>query len=91
MIAEEKKQLEKIEDENNRELAKKALQFLSTHPASEERIQKLNALNANANNTNNTNANPSSEYRNLSAEFAELQTAVKQFVTETQGKNTNEK
>jgi predicted Zn-dependent protease len=82
MIEEEKKQLEKIEDEDNRELAKKALEFLSTHPASEDRIQNLNQLN--------TKANPSNEYRNLSVEFAELQTAVKQFVTQTQGENNNE-
>ena len=82
MIEEEKKQLEKIEDEDNRELAKKALQFLSTHPASEDRIQKLNELDANAKHPY--------EYLNLSAEFVELQTAVKQFVTETQGENNHE-
>jgi beta-barrel assembly-enhancing protease len=82
MIAEEKKQLEKIEDEDNRELAKKALQFLSTHPASEDRIQKLKELDANAKHPY--------EYLKLNAEFAELQAAVKQFVTETQGENNHE-
>jgi len=82
MIAEEKKQLEKIDDEDNRALAKKALQFLSSHPASEARIEKLSELNA--------KANPPYEYLNLSAEFAELQTAVKQFVTETQGETSDE-
>lgn len=82
MIKEEKKQLEKIEDEGNRELARKALQFLSTHPASEERIQKLNELNASAARQGNT--------LNLSAEFVTLQTAVKKFVTQTQGDNNHE-
>jgi beta-barrel assembly-enhancing protease len=82
MIEEEKKQLEKIDDEDNRKLAKKALQFLSSHPASEARIEKLNELNAKTNHPY--------EYLNLSAEFAELQVAVKQFVTETQGENNHE-
>jgi predicted Zn-dependent protease len=81
MIEEEKKQLEKIEDENNRELVKGALQFLSTHPASEERIQKLNEL---ATNTNQV------DYQNLETEFSALQTAVKNFVNNTEGENNNE-
>ncbi len=84
MIEEEKKQLEKIEDKDNREMAQKALQFLSTHPASEERIEKLNTLNASANSSDQIN------YLNLSTEFSELQNAVKQFVTETQEENNHE-
>lgn len=82
MIEEEKKQLEKIEDENNRELVKGALQFLSTHPASEERIQKLNELATNAN---------QADYQHLATEFSALQTAVKNFVNNTEGENNNEK
>jgi beta-barrel assembly-enhancing protease len=81
MIEEEKKQLEKIEGENNRELVKGALQFLSTHPASEERIQKLNEL---ATNTNQA------DYQNLETEFSALQAAVKNFVNNTEGENNNE-
>lgn len=82
MIEEEKKQLEKIEDERNRELIKGALQFLSTHPASEERIQKLKALSAD---------NERVDYQNLAPAFSELQTAVKHFVNNTEGENNNEK
>ena len=81
MIEEEKKRLEKIEDENNRELVKAALQFLSTHPASEERIQKLNELATNAN---------QADYQNLATEFSTLQTAVKNFVNNTGRENKNE-
>jgi len=81
MIEEEKKQLEKIEDEKNRELVKGALQFLSTHPANEERIQKLNGLAANTN---------QADYQNLVTEFSALQTAVKNFVNNTEGENNNE-
>jgi len=81
MIEEEKKQLEQIENEDNRELVKAALQFLSTHPASEERIQKLNELGA----------TPSQiDYQNLETEFTALQTAVKNFVNNTEGENNNE-
>ena len=72
IIAEEKKQLAKIADEENRELVKDALQFLSTHPASEERIAQLAQLSAQAG---------QQDYRDLTAEFAQLQAEVKQFVT----------
>jgi predicted Zn-dependent protease len=84
MIEEEQKQLEKIEDEDNRELVKGALQFLSTHPASEARIKKLSELGARAD-------TESMNYQNLSAEFSALQTAVKQFVTDNEGETHNEK
>jgi predicted Zn-dependent protease len=82
MIEEEKKQFEKIEDEKNRELAKQALKFLSTHPASEDRIKSLQEL-ADKN-------NPNTEYLNLQSAFAELQAAVKDFVTKPQGESQNE-
>lgn len=81
MIEEEKKQLEQIENEDNRELVKGALQFLSTHPASEERIQKLNELGASPSQIN---------YQHLETEFTALQTAVKNFVNNTEGENNNE-
>ncbi len=81
MIDEEKKQLEKIEDENNRELVKGALQFLSTHPASDERIQKLNALATNLSHA---------DYQNFASEFSVLQAAVKHFVNNTDGEKNNE-
>ncbi len=82
MIEEEKKQMDKVLDKENQELAKQALKFLSTHPASEERIKKLAAL---------AQENPQSiEYLNLQAAFVELQTATKTFVTNTQGESHDE-
>lgn len=81
MIEEEKKQLEKIEDEKNRELVKDALAFLSTHPASEDRIKRLNEL---------ANSAHATDYQSLEAPFLNLQQAVKQFVTEHQGEQNNE-
>ncbi len=83
MIEEEKKQLEKIEDEDNRALVKGALQFLSTHPASEDRIQKLNELGGRLN-------KEQVDYQHLDTEFSALQTAVKQFVTDNEGEAHNE-
>ncbi len=68
LMADENKRLASIEDENTREAVKEAMGFLSTHPASEERIQYLKALPI-----------ADQDYRNLEAEFIALQTAVKQF------------
>ncbi len=68
LLADENKRLASIEDENTREAVKEAMGFLSTHPASEERIQYLKALPV-----------ASQSYRNLEAEFIALQNAVKQF------------
>ncbi|WP_157484845.1 M48 family metallopeptidase [Gilvimarinus polysaccharolyticus] len=82
LIDEEKSLLENIEDEDNRAMAKKALQFLSPHPASEKRIEQLNELQAGTNKT--------IHYLDLSAEFLALQVAVKQFITEDQGEKNNE-
>jgi len=82
MIEEEKKQLEKIEDEKNRQLIKDAMGFLSTHPASEDRIKRLNELTASA---------AAEHYQSLDVPFVELQQAVKQFVTEHEGEQNNEK
>jgi len=81
MIEEEKMQMEKIEDEKTRNLIKGALKFLSTHPASEARIEKLHQLN----HENSTQI----EYKNLAPHFATLQTAVKQFVTDNKNKGEN--
>jgi Zn-dependent protease with chaperone function len=83
MIAEEKKQLEKIEDEENRELIKSAMRFLSTHPASEDRIEKLNELGQADNRY-------IGDYRNFKTEFSALQKAVEQFVTENEDENSDE-
>lgn len=82
MVAEEKQQLEKVVDKENQELARKALQFLSTHPASEDRIKQLQQLVR----ENDQHIN----YQNLQPAFTELQSAVKQFVTNTQGESQDE-
>ena len=82
MIDEEKKQMDKILDEEDQEFAKQALRFLSTHPANEDRIKQLELLAQ-------KNAQPI-QYRNFEPAFVELQSAVKQFVTNTQGETSNE-
>ncbi len=82
MIEEEKKQMDKLVDKENQELAKQALKFLSTHPASEDRIKRLQALAEK--NTRQI------EYRNLQPQFVELKAAVASFVTNHQGEATNE-
>ncbi len=86
MIAEEKKQMDKILDEENQQLAKQALKFLSTHPANEDRIKQLEQL---AQDNVKDNAQ-TIHYRNLEPAFVELQSAVKLFVTNTQGETSNE-
>jgi beta-barrel assembly-enhancing protease len=83
MLEEEKKQLEKIEDEKNREIVKKALSFLSTHPTSEARIKKLQGM------LSGLDSNPN--YRYLATEFSTLQTAVTEFVTNNREDEANEK
>lgn len=82
MIEEEKKQMDKLVDKENQELAKQALKFLSTHPASEDRIKRLQALAEK--NTRQI------EYRNLQPQFVELKAAVASFVTNHQGEAPNE-
>ncbi len=65
--------LEKIEDENQRQLAESTLGFLSTHPATQNRIDRIQKI---------ITASPSLQYRNLDEDFFALQNEVKQFVTE---------
>lgn len=77
LIEEEKQKMDKVLDKDNQELAKQALKFLSTHPASEDRIKQLEKL-AQKNNQDK-------QYLNLQPAFIELQTAIKSFVTKTQG------
>jgi Zn-dependent protease with chaperone function len=82
MIEEEKKQMDKLIDQDNQELAKQALKFLSTHPASEDRIKRLQLLAE-------KNA-PKHKYQNLQLAFVELKTAVARFVANDQGDTPNE-
>lgn len=73
LIAEEKKILEKLGNEQAVKLITNTLSFLSTHPATEERIDHLKTLMA---------EEPPSEYRDLSNEFAQLKKSVNEFVTQ---------
>lgn len=73
MIAEEKAMLDKIENEKAKAAYKTAMTFLSTHPASEKRMERLRELIRDKNGETNN-------YLNQSAEFKALQEAVKKFI-----------
>lgn len=73
LMKEEKSVLDSIEDSDTRNVLEGALGFLSTHPASEERIQKLQVL-ADGIQTHHV-------YTDLSDEFIAIQQYVKEFVT----------
>jgi beta-barrel assembly-enhancing protease len=77
LVAEEKKQLEKIDNETARETLKLSAKFLSTHPATNERVRYLREMAAQA-------GTPG--YIDQSSEFAALKLAVQQYVTENQRK-----
>lgn len=71
--AEEKKQLEKIENKQTRDVVTTGARFLSTHPATEKRIRYLKELEAQDQQKN---------YGDFSHEFTQLQQAVKRYVAE---------
>ena len=73
LMAEEKKQLEKIENEQSRDVVRKGVKFLSTHPATEERISYLRALEK---------KDSQKTYRDFKEDFTQLKQAVKNYVTE---------
>jgi predicted Zn-dependent protease len=73
MIAEEKAMLDKIENEKAKVAYKTAMTFLSTHPASEKRMERLRELIGDKKGETNN-------YRNQSADFKALQEAVKKFI-----------
>lgn len=74
MMVEEDAMLEEIEDPRAQQAIDQAMGFLSTHPASEERVAYLSELTENAD----------GEFRDLDEEFSALKNAVKQFVEENQ-------
>jgi beta-barrel assembly-enhancing protease len=74
MIAEEKAMLDKIESEEARTAYKTAMVFLSTHPASEERMKHLRELTK----------DHEDNYLQLNKQFKALQEAVKTFVASNQ-------
>ncbi|MFZ6871729.1 M48 family metallopeptidase [Undibacterium sp. Di27W] len=73
MIAEEKKALDKIDNQQAREAYKQALGLLSTHPASEKRMAHLRELTGKL----------QGPYLNQEAEFKALQDAVRKFVAKS--------
>ena len=73
LMEKEQSMLDNIDDSETRGVLKGVLDFLSTHPASEERIQNLQALA--------DEIKADYDYTDLSAEFASLQQYVKEFVT----------
>lgn len=73
MIAEEKAMFDKIESEEAKTAYKTALTFLSTHPASEKRMQHLRDLVG----------DKQGDYLALDTEFKTLQETVKNFVALT--------
>lgn len=87
LIAEEKRMMEQIENTETREMVKGVLDFLSTHPASEERVEDLKQLSEKY-----SAQSGEKSYRNFTAEFNQLQNAVKDFVTvnETNEDSSNE-
>ncbi len=70
LIEQEKKRLAEIEDADTRDLVSGAMDFLSSHPATEKRIEALKER---------IKDSPQG-YRNLDAEFAQLQALVAEFM-----------
>ena len=75
ILAREREMLAEIEDDDTRVMLETGMVFLSTHPATEDRIASI---------SQQIKRLPRQEYKNLDSVFEKLQTAVKQFVTETE-------
>ncbi|OZG71556.1 peptidase M48 [Hahella sp. CCB-MM4] len=73
IIEEEKKRMEQIEDDDTRELLEQSMGFLSSHPATEERIASLRKQLGTG----------EGDYRHLDTEFLKLQELVRNFVADT--------
>ena len=80
IMEEEKEMLEMIENDTTRSLIKGTLGFLSSHPATEERIDNLRAMWENSHGS----------YRDLGESFKQLKTAVEKFVAETNKESTED-
>ncbi|HVK98314.1 MAG TPA: M48 family metallopeptidase, partial [Dongiaceae bacterium] len=77
---EEEKRLKELAGEDNSELAQAGLSLLSTHPATDDRIQQLQELIA---------EQPHQRHRDLDEAFLHLQDAVKQYVTQANAEQAN--
>ena len=80
IMEEEKEMLEMIENDTTRSLIKGTLGFLSSHPATQERIDNLRAMWENSHGS----------YRDLGESFKELKTAVEKFIVETNKESTED-
>lgn len=78
----EEEQLAKIENEDAREMLRKVMAYVSTHPATDTRINNLEKLLESGDTADQT--------VNLSNEFEQLQMAVKAFTNKTQGEIEND-
>lgn len=76
MQAEEEKRLDKMSNDESREVIETAFQILSTHPSTDERIANIQAMLDNGDALN---------YLNLNNDFIKLQDAVKTFVVDNGG------
>lgn len=79
LIEKEKKMLEKVEDQEQREWLQAGLGFLSSHPATEDRVvairERANAVEG--------------PFIDQSLDYAQLKAAVEQFVIENPDSNTD--
>jgi predicted Zn-dependent protease len=84
MLVEQQTMLDKIEDEKTADLIESASGFLSTHPATEDRIAHIKKIIA----------DQPQGHRNFDVEFSQLQTIVESFIIErdpaTATENENE-
>lgn len=72
MLVEQQEMLDKIEDEQTADLIESASSFLSTHPATDDRIAHIKKVIA----------EQPQGYRNFDLEFSQLQEIVERFITE---------
>lgn len=72
MLLKEKEMLEKIDDKESRQWIEAGLGFLSSHPATQDRIDTLK----------NRAEQHTDEYRDLSLQYAKLRESVSLFMTE---------
>ena len=79
LIAEQEKMLEKIDDPDTAELLDTVSGFLSSHPATEQRIAHIQQLAAADRNN----------YRDLNYPFKQLKDLVKDFVTDNASDQTD--
>ncbi len=69
-----------IENDTTRSLIEGTLGFLSSHPATQERIDNLRAMWENSHGS----------YRDLGESFKELKTVVEHFIVETNNESTED-